>query len=138
MSAASIEHSYNGGDCLIPESRAWPYLPRGPAIGSTTESLAPLRLGENISFSNHGSGLARDSAQRASHALHWPPPFGHATFPTAQIPSTGQVIRADLEALLEQFHGTVSLPFPAGENRRIAVKIVDDRGIESLKVIDLV
>ena len=39
--------------------------------------------------------------------------------------------------LLEQFHGTVSLPFEAGENNRIAVKIVDDRGIESLKVIDL-
>ena len=45
-------------------------------------------------------------------------------------------IRAELnEALLTQFHGTVSLPFEAGENRKIAVKIVDDRGIESLKVI---
>ena len=39
--------------------------------------------------------------------------------------------------LLEQFHGTVSLPFEAGENRRIAVKIVDDRGIESLKIMSL-
>ncbi len=47
-------------------------------------------------------------------------------------------IRAELnEALLEQFHGTVSLPFSAGENECIAVKIVDDRGIESLKVINL-
>ena len=47
-------------------------------------------------------------------------------------------IRAELdEDLLEQFHGTVSLPFEAGENRKIAVKIVDDRGIESLKVISL-
>ncbi|MGE0080450.1 MAG: site-specific DNA-methyltransferase [Thiohalomonadaceae bacterium] len=47
-------------------------------------------------------------------------------------------IRAELnEALLTQFHGTVSLPFEAGENRKIAVKIVDDRGIESLKVIPL-
>jgi len=26
------------------------------------------------------------------------------------------------------------LPFEAGENRKIAVKIVDDRGIESLKI----
>ena len=41
------------------------------------------------------------------------------------------------EDLLSQFHGTVSLPFAAGENRRVAVKIVDDRGIESLKVIAL-
>ena len=47
-------------------------------------------------------------------------------------------IRAELnEELLEQFHGTVSLPFEAGESECIAVKIVDDRGIESLKVIRL-
>ena len=47
-------------------------------------------------------------------------------------------IRAELnEDLLGQFHGTVSLPFEAGENRKIAVKIVDDRGIESLKVMPL-
>ena len=47
-------------------------------------------------------------------------------------------IRAELNGdLLEQFHGTVSLPFAAGENECIAVKIVDDRGIESLKVIRL-
>ncbi len=45
-------------------------------------------------------------------------------------------IRAELnEELLEQFHGTISLPFQAGENRKAAVKIVDDRGIESLKII---
>jgi len=47
-------------------------------------------------------------------------------------------IRAELdEALLDKFHGTVSLPFQPGDNRKIAVKIVDDRGIESLKVMPL-
>ena len=47
-------------------------------------------------------------------------------------------IRAELnEDLLDRFHGTKSLPFEAGNNGRIAVKIVDDRGIESLKVMDL-
>jgi len=47
-------------------------------------------------------------------------------------------IRAELdESLLAEYHGTVSLPFEAGENRKIAVKVVDDRGIESLKVIPL-
>lgn len=47
-------------------------------------------------------------------------------------------VRSELdEDLLEQFHGTVSLPFAAGDNRRIAVKIVDDRGIESLKIMSL-
>ncbi len=47
-------------------------------------------------------------------------------------------IKAELnEALLDRLHGTVSLPFEPGENRKVAVKIVDDRGIESLKVIAL-
>jgi adenine-specific DNA-methyltransferase len=47
-------------------------------------------------------------------------------------------IRASLdEERLEAFHGTVSLPFKAGENKKVAVKIVDDRGIESFKIIPL-
>ena len=47
-------------------------------------------------------------------------------------------IRAELdEGLLDRFQGTVSLPFEAGDNKKAAVKIVDDRGIESLKVIPL-
>ena len=47
-------------------------------------------------------------------------------------------VRSELdEDLLEQFHGTVSLPFAVGDNQRIAVKIVDDRGIESLKIMPL-
>jgi adenine-specific DNA-methyltransferase len=39
------------------------------------------------------------------------------------------------EELIEAYRGTVSLPFELGEHKRIAVKIVDDRGIESLKVM---
>lgn len=47
-------------------------------------------------------------------------------------------IRAELdEDLLKHFVGTVSLPFEAGANACVAVKIVDDRGIESLKVMRL-
>ena len=41
------------------------------------------------------------------------------------------------EELIEAYRGGASLPFEPGEHRRIAVKIVDDRGIESLKVIGL-
>ena len=49
-----------------------------------------------------------------------------------------KTVRAELdEDLLEQFHGTVSLPFEAGETGRVAIKIVDDRGIESLKIMSL-
>jgi adenine-specific DNA-methyltransferase len=47
-------------------------------------------------------------------------------------------VKAELdESLLGKLHGTVSLPFEAGDNRKVAVKIVDDRGIESLKIIRL-
>ncbi|MDC8802762.1 site-specific DNA-methyltransferase [Halomonas pacifica] len=47
-------------------------------------------------------------------------------------------IRAELnEELLGKYHGTRSLPFEPGDNRCIAVKIVDNRGIESLKVVRL-
>ena len=47
-------------------------------------------------------------------------------------------LKAEIDAeLIEAYRGAVSLPFEAGENRRIAVKIIDDRGIESLKVMGL-
>jgi hypothetical protein len=41
------------------------------------------------------------------------------------------------EEKIEAFKGTVSLPFKKGDNAKIAVKIIDDRGIESLRVISL-
>ncbi len=40
------------------------------------------------------------------------------------------------ENLIEQYRGTKSLPFKNGKNNKIAVKIIDDRGIESLKIFD--
>jgi adenine-specific DNA-methyltransferase len=41
------------------------------------------------------------------------------------------------EELIETYRGTMSLAFAAGEHKRIAVKIVDDRGIESLKIMEV-
>ncbi len=41
------------------------------------------------------------------------------------------------EELIEAYRGTVSIPFEIGDNKRIAVKIVDDRGIESLKIMEV-
>jgi adenine-specific DNA-methyltransferase len=41
------------------------------------------------------------------------------------------------EDLIEAYRGTVSLPFELGEHSRVAVKIVDDRGVESLKVLEV-
>jgi adenine-specific DNA-methyltransferase len=37
--------------------------------------------------------------------------------------------------LIESYSGNESLPFKVGDNRQIAVKIIDDRGIESLKIL---
>ena len=41
------------------------------------------------------------------------------------------------EELIDAYRGTTSLPFEPGEYKRVAVKIVDDRGIESLKIVEL-
>ena len=41
------------------------------------------------------------------------------------------------ESRIKAYRGTISLPFAPGEHRRAAVKIVDDRGIESLKIVEL-
>ncbi len=49
-----------------------------------------------------------------------------------------KTIRAVLEEdPLERFHGKMSLPFEAGDNKRVAVKIVGDRGIGSLNGLPL-
>lgn len=46
-------------------------------------------------------------------------------------------LRAEIDPdLIEQYRGTVSLPFEPGGHKRVAVKIVDDRGIESLKIVE--
>jgi len=47
-------------------------------------------------------------------------------------------LKAEIDAeRIEAYRGTVSLPFEPGEHKRIAVKIVDDRGIESLKIMEI-
>jgi adenine-specific DNA-methyltransferase len=47
-------------------------------------------------------------------------------------------LRAEIdEERMEAYRGAVSLPFAAGRYGRAAVKIVDDRGIESLKIVEL-
>ena len=39
------------------------------------------------------------------------------------------------EELIESYQGNKSLPFSLGSNKQVAIKIIDDRGIESLKII---
>jgi adenine-specific DNA-methyltransferase len=47
-------------------------------------------------------------------------------------------LKAEIDPeLIEKYRGTVSLPFEPGPHKRVAVKVIDDRGIESLKVVDV-
>ena len=49
-----------------------------------------------------------------------------------------KTLRAQIDqSRIEAYRGTVSLPFQAGEHRRVAVKVVDDRGVESLRLLSL-
>lgn len=47
-------------------------------------------------------------------------------------------LKAEIDPdLIEAYRGRVSLPFEPGQYERIAVKVIDDRGIESLKVVEV-
>ena len=49
-----------------------------------------------------------------------------------------KALKAEIDtALIKAYHEIESLPFERGEHGRAAVKIVDDRGIESLKIMEL-
>jgi len=49
-----------------------------------------------------------------------------------------KTLKAEIdEERIEAYRGTKSLPFAPGRHRRIAVKVVDDRGFESLVIRDL-
>jgi len=47
-------------------------------------------------------------------------------------------LRAEIDdALIEAYRGVESLPFTPGKHRRVAVKIIDNRGVESLRVLEI-
>jgi adenine-specific DNA-methyltransferase len=47
-------------------------------------------------------------------------------------------LKAEIDdELIDAYRGTVSLPFEAGDRKRVAVKIVDDGGIESLRIVEV-
>ena len=63
-------------------------------------------------------------------------------FPMAGVKDGWAKLAHNLKAEIDEsritaYHGTISLPFAPGEHRRAAIKIVDDRGIESLKIVEL-
>jgi adenine-specific DNA-methyltransferase len=47
-------------------------------------------------------------------------------------------LKAEIDPdLIEAYRKTISLPFEPGDYKRIALKVIDDRGIESLKVVEV-
>lgn len=65
-----------------------------------------------------------------------------AFFPMANDKQGWSKLSANLhaeidEARAEVLRGTKSLPFEPGPNRTVAVKIIDDRGVESLRVLEV-
>lgn len=49
-----------------------------------------------------------------------------------------KTLKAEIDdQLAEAYRGTVSLPFEPGPHARVAVKIIDDRGIESMKILEV-
>ncbi len=47
-------------------------------------------------------------------------------------------LKAEIDPeLIEAYRSTISLPFAPGEHKRVAVKVIDDRGIESLRIVDI-
>ena len=47
-------------------------------------------------------------------------------------------LKAELDPeLIKHYEGTISIPFKLGANRCVAVKIIDDRGIESLRILEV-
>ena len=66
----------------------------------------------------------------------------HVLFPVAGENDGWAVLAKNLKAeidkeRIEAYRGTMLLPFEPGEHGRIPVKILDDRGIESLKVLEV-
>jgi adenine-specific DNA-methyltransferase len=49
----------------------------------------------------------------------------------------GRNLKAEIDPeRIEKYRGTVWLPFEEGDHKRVAVKIVDDRGIVSLRILE--
>jgi hypothetical protein len=64
------------------------------------------------------------------------PSIAHFLTPMQALSRTaGSMLREIDECLLEGYHGAWSLSFEPGEHKRIVVGNVDDRVIESLKII---
>ena len=50
--------------------------------------------------------------------------------------SLAKTLSAEIDPeLIEAYRGTQSLPFDLGEHRQVAVKVIDKRGVESIRIL---
>jgi hypothetical protein len=87
-----------------------------------------------------------DAGARKTYDPHLDPQLqwaGKAELASFEVPNEGWArlaknLKAEIdEELIEAYRGTVSLPFELEDHSRVAVKIQDDRGVESLKVVEV-
>lgn len=113
------------------------------ARGKKSESKRPIESYEHKGkerINNPPVGLVTpetdpDAGQKKTYAydphlepqLQWAGKAEHTSF---EVPTVSLPVHERIEA----YRGTESLPFEVGEHKRVAVKIVDDRGIERLKI----
>lgn len=128
-------------------------------IGQPDVSLEEIRKGEDAGkyrvtvngFDYYNTRTGEIESGGAGKIVMWmldPDYDGRSLFPRQVFfPMAGEKdgwaklaknLKAEIdEGLIEAYRGTVSLPFTAGDHRRAAVKIIDDRGIESLKILEV-
>jgi adenine-specific DNA-methyltransferase len=65
--------------------------------------------------------------------------FGRPAFPkTSAWDNLQRLLKAKFdESVWSHLAGTVSEPFALGERRRVAVKVIDERGNELMRVLDV-
>ena len=86
----------------------------------------------------------REAIEFYKHARGWTSLYPSQVFFPMAGPKDGWArlaknLKAEIdEELIEAYRGTISLPFEPGEHQRVAVKIIDDRGIERLKIVEVV
>jgi adenine-specific DNA-methyltransferase len=128
-------------------------------VGQPDVELRPIRTGENkgklqvevhgFDYYNPKSGKIESGGSGNIAVWMLDPDYdGRSLYPRQVFfPMSGEKdgwarLAKDLKAeidedLIQAYRGTVSLPFEPGKHARVAVKIVDDRGIESLRVLTL-